>query len=682
MIKTVVLTGKEVKADGLGGFNTVVHNLGEDVIYASKYPNVVMGADNVAEIPQGAAKLISTTNGTVYLLGTGKAELTGQDHDGVNFKAPSSLKNDDGELLQLKEYVDNALNSVNGALESKAEKSEIPAALPANGGNAATAEKLMTARKINGVDFDGSADITVPAVDSTARTAAANAQNTAEQAQAAADTNAAAITSTAASTLSSANSYTDTMAGALDTRVSATETAITTLNGTGAGSVKKAVSDGIANVVAGAPTSLDTLKEISDWIGTHTDSAAEMNTQIQTNSADISALQTAKADKSEIPTSLPANGGNAATVNGHTVAKDVPADAKFTDTTYTAATAAPKANGAAAVGTSAKYAREDHVHPLQTSVSGNAGTATKLQTARKINGVAFDGSSDITIKAETNGGNAATVNGHTVAKDVPADAKFTDTTYTAATVTPKANGAAAVGTSAKYAREDHVHPQQTSVSGNAGTATKLQTARKINGVAFDGSADITVTAVDSTARTAASNAQTTANTNATNITSLQNGKFDKTGGTISGNVRIKGSGNYGTKLNFGDGDYVYLHEDTDDHLVIHAGKGVLIDTTGDGLIIDGVKYPTQCLGNDTRFVYPTANGANANNYQTETHVFLMNTQNTPTSHGFLDVSLFDGSYFDFSPSGVIRQRWTDYRTGDEWVRVYRAGEWQSWKILT
>ena len=32
------------------------------------------------------------------------------------------------------------------------------------------------------------------------------------------------------------------------------------------------------------------------------------------------------------PTSLPANGGNAATVGGHTVGKDVPADAVFTDT--------------------------------------------------------------------------------------------------------------------------------------------------------------------------------------------------------------------------------------------------------------------------------------------------------------------------------------------------------------
>ena len=35
----------------------------------------------------------------------------------------------------------------------------------------------------------------------------------------------------------------------------------------------------------------------------------------------------------------------------------------------------------------------------QTSVSGNAGTATKLATARNINGVAFDGTSDITVGA-------------------------------------------------------------------------------------------------------------------------------------------------------------------------------------------------------------------------------------------------------------------------------------------
>lgn len=39
-------------------------------------------------------------------------------------------------------------------------------------------------------------------------------------------------------------------------------------------------------------------------------------------------------DLSNKPTSLPANGGNSATVNNHTVNADVPSGAVFTDTTY------------------------------------------------------------------------------------------------------------------------------------------------------------------------------------------------------------------------------------------------------------------------------------------------------------------------------------------------------------
>lgn len=46
------------------------------------------------------------------------------------------------------------------------------------------------------------------------------------------------------------------------------------------------------------------------------------------------------AKKTDIPKSLPANGGDSATVNGHSVNADVPAGAKFTDTTYTHPTGA------------------------------------------------------------------------------------------------------------------------------------------------------------------------------------------------------------------------------------------------------------------------------------------------------------------------------------------------------
>ena len=41
-----------------------------------------------------------------------------------------------------------------------------------------------------------------------------------------------------------------------------------------------------------------------------------------------------KKVKDSIPTKVPADGGNADTVNGHTVECDVPANAKFTDTVY------------------------------------------------------------------------------------------------------------------------------------------------------------------------------------------------------------------------------------------------------------------------------------------------------------------------------------------------------------
>ncbi|HFV9616422.1 TPA: tail fiber domain-containing protein [Salmonella enterica subsp. enterica serovar Muenchen] len=74
---------------------------------------------------------------------------------------------------------------------------------------------------------------------------------------------------------------------------------------------------------------------------------------------------------------------------------------------------------------------------LAGELTGNASTATKLQTARRIGGVAFDGSGDVNLPGVNQQGNQNT-------------------------------------------------------TGNAATATKLQTARNINGVRFDGSGDINI----------------------------------------------------------------------------------------------------------------------------------------------------------------------------------------------
>ncbi|EPE3945687.1 tail fiber domain-containing protein [Shigella sonnei] len=87
-------------------------------------------------------------------------------------------------------------------------------------------------------------------------------------------------------------------------------------------------------------------------------------------------------------------------------------------------------------------------HPFISSLSGNAATATKLQTARTIGGVAFDGSANINLPGVNTAGNQNT-------------------------------------------------------TGNAATATKFQTARNINGVKFDGSGDININTLVSRGRVTA-----------------------------------------------------------------------------------------------------------------------------------------------------------------------------------
>ena len=86
-----------------------------------------------------------------------------------------------------------------------------------------------------------------------------------------------------------AGAYDDTQ---IKADVAANKEAIGVLNGTGDGSVKKAVSDEITKLVAGAPESMDTFKEISDWISGHASDAATMNSQIKTNKEDIDKLKT------------------------------------------------------------------------------------------------------------------------------------------------------------------------------------------------------------------------------------------------------------------------------------------------------------------------------------------------------------------------------------------------------
>lgn len=85
------------------------------------------------------------------------------------------------------------------------------------------------------------------------------------------------------------NAYDD---STLKADVAKNTAAINTLNGTGDGSVKKAVADAVTSIIDGAPESRDTFKEISDWISSHASDAAGMNSQIKTNKEDIAKLKT------------------------------------------------------------------------------------------------------------------------------------------------------------------------------------------------------------------------------------------------------------------------------------------------------------------------------------------------------------------------------------------------------
>lgn len=112
-----------------------------------------------------------------------------------------------------------------------------------------------------------------------------------------------------------------------------------------------------------------------------------------------------------------------------------------TNTTYTAATATPLVAGTAAVGTSAKYAREDHVHPVQTSVTGssgsctgNAATATKATQDESGNNIKASYAASMSISGGTitlKNKNGATLSSGTVSVSATSAAKLT----TARTIT-------------------------------------------------------------------------------------------------------------------------------------------------------------------------------------------------------------------------------------------------------
>lgn len=110
-------------------------------------------------------------------------------------------------------------------------------------------------------------------------------------------------------------------------------------------------------------------------------------------------------------------------------------------------TSSPKAAGTASPGTSDTVARGDHIHPAQTAISGNAGTATKLKNKHTIDGVQFDGSANVhhygsCSTAAGTAEKAVTLAGFTLATGARITVRFT-VTNTAANPTLNVNSTGA-----------------------------------------------------------------------------------------------------------------------------------------------------------------------------------------------------------------------------------------------
>ena len=145
--KTINLTGAEVAVTGLDGAHAHIRNDGTEVIYAAKTAGITAGADGVASIPAGQSDTIRGISGAVYLLGTGSVLIQSDDYVASPFKTSAASGGSGAD-----EVARTAINTHAGndeihvtaeekaAWDGKAELTDIPTALPADGGNADTVD--------------------------------------------------------------------------------------------------------------------------------------------------------------------------------------------------------------------------------------------------------------------------------------------------------------------------------------------------------------------------------------------------------------------------------------------------------------------------------------------------------------------------------------------------------------
>lgn len=186
---------------------------------------------------------------------------------------------------------------------------------------------------------------------------------------------------------------------------------------------------------------------------------------------------------------------------------------RWSGSAYIEISAAPGSTDSVVEGTTNLYFTAARAQAAVTSVTGNAGTATKLATARTISlstdatgSVSFDGSANATIAVTlaASGVTAGTYKSVTVDAKGRVTAGSNPTTLAGYGITDAAGIASTfyVGTTALALNRASAAVALTGISsidGNAATATKLATARTISlstdatgSVSFDGSANATL----------------------------------------------------------------------------------------------------------------------------------------------------------------------------------------------
>jgi hypothetical protein len=355
-------------------------------------------------------------------------------------------------------------------------------------GNAATATKLAVSKNINGVAFDGSSDITITSSATTLSGIVPIAKGgTGANTSSGARTNLGLVIGTDVMAANAVTSLTGDVTGSGNGSFTTT---VNSIGGVSSSTIATLPSRVNSNTLSITANTAELLLKAPIASPTFTGVPSAPTPATNDNSTKIATTEFVKASIVAANAGLSSIGSIAATSNAK--------GAVISGTTELILTPADATNGGVMTTGAQTFAGAKTFNSNVTAPNflGNASTATKLAAPKNINGVAFDGSADITITAaaSTLSGTVQVANGGTGTSTI--------------TGLVKGNGTNAM--SAAVAGTDYLEPTgnaanltnfptlNQNTTGNAATANKLAAPKNINGVAFDGSADITITAAAST----------------------------------------------------------------------------------------------------------------------------------------------------------------------------------------